>query len=61
MTDFILAWVLVTIGGHSIVSYSPPMATQEECQQLAAWIQSKSNTSRLCMPMHVLKSYRREQ
>lgn len=34
MTEFILAWVLVTGYNGSYSSYSPPVKTLEDCQRM---------------------------
>ncbi|MFZ4101958.1 MAG: hypothetical protein ACOYKR_08380 [Sphingobacterium thalpophilum] len=34
MTEFILAWVLMNIDGHSAVTYSPPVKTLADCQRM---------------------------
>jgi len=41
----VLVWILITIGEHDIVSYSPPMETLAECQRLSQIVRSTANPS----------------
>jgi len=54
VNEFILAWVLVTANGSSLVTYSPPVATLADCQRIAQFVGSRSRAYQ-CIQVNVLK------
>ena len=57
-----LVWILVTIGEHSMVSYSPPMETLVECQRVSQIVIETANpgrseylTRKVCIQMRIVK------
>lgn len=54
MTEFILAWVLVTRDRDYGFRYSPAVATLEDCQRLHAFVDRFDYASQ-CIQVNVLK------
>jgi hypothetical protein len=54
----VLVWVLVTFGYNDVTSYSPPVSTLKECQQIAKAIESSYSQNRnpVCLHLRIVKS-----
>ena len=57
MTEFILAWVLMSMNGHGAISYSPPVKTLEDCQRMQKFIIDRGySLQRLqCIQVNVIR------
>jgi hypothetical protein len=54
MNEFILAWLLITTNGSQLVTYSPPVATLEDCQRMQSFVTSRV-WSHQCVQVRVMK------
>lgn len=54
MSNFILAWVLVTSNGNSLITYSPVLATLQDCERIQKFAENKA-WSYQCIQVNVLK------
>jgi len=53
MTDFVLAWVMMT--AYMGIQYSPPVKTLEDCQRMQAMADKYSTARTQCVQINVLR------
>jgi len=58
MNAFILVWVLVSVDGHSRLTYSPPLKNLEDCQRLQTVIKDNQyvGVRTQCVQLNILKA-----
>jgi hypothetical protein len=58
MNAFILVWVLISVDGHSRLTYSPPLQTIDDCQRMQKVVKDNqyAGVRTQCVQLNILKA-----